>query len=134
MTEDELSISMRANGMLPDGKGGWFKPKRKQTSTGTDIQRGSGWKVAELERAIRHGTLVAASAKKGAPRNVLVRVTSVRRFLLDDDNLCEKFHVDRWRYAAIIHGDSPATTRIEVAQVKAGPDKREYVKIEIYQL
>ncbi len=129
MTGDELKS---ATGFDECADGVWRK--RKGVSSGTDIQRGGGWKIAELERRVRDGALVEAQAKKIAPRNVLVRVTSFRTCLLDEDNLCEKYHVDLCRYAGIIHGDSPATTRIEVAQAQVKRGEREYVRIEVFKL
>lgn len=127
---DEQRIA--AGWTVPDGKGGFSKAKPEPGRA--DIQRGDGWKIAELERCVRYGALVAAQAKERAPRNVLVRVTSYRTHLLDEDNLCEKYHVDLCRYAGVIHGDSPATTRIEVAQGKVSTGEREFVRIEVFKL
>jgi hypothetical protein len=114
-----------AKGYVRDGAG-WVHHSRLG-------DRGRG-QIAELERSVRHGTMGAVQVQAEAPRNVLVRVTAFRRRLLDEDNLCEKYHVDCCRYAGVIHGDSPATTKIEVCQKKVGSKEREYVQIEIFKI
>lgn len=88
----------------------------------------------KLERRARHAALGAAKAKGGDPGRFLVRVTSVRRRLIDDDNLCEKFVVDCCRYAGLIPGDGPGQTRIEVRQRKAGKEEPEETVIEIFTI
>lgn len=61
----------------------------------------------------------------------LVRVKSFRRRLLDEDNLCEKYHVDCLRYAGIIPTDAPGLCRIETTQQKVGKKEEERVEIEV---
>ena len=87
--------------------------------------------AAKLERNSRNGPLAKSEAEKGNPERVLVRVTSVRKRLIDEDNLAEKYHVDCCRYAGLIHGDSPDQTKIEVCQRKAEKDEAEHTIIEI---
>lgn len=73
-----------------------------------------------------------AQKVQGQPdARILVRVTSVRRRLLDEDNLCEKFHVDLCRYAGVIPDDAPDRVKIEVTQRKAQPKEEEHTLIEI---
>lgn len=72
--------------------------------------------------------------QEGPGQRVLVRITAVRKRLLDEDNLCEKYLVDLCRYAGIIVGDSPATTHIEVCQQKAEPGGAEYCRIEVFEV
>ncbi len=76
----------------------------------------------------------AAGAKAENSKRVLVRVTSVRSRLIDEDNLCEKYVVDCCRYAGLIPEDSPGTTKIEVAQRKAGKGEEEHTEVEIRYL
>jgi hypothetical protein len=64
---------------------------------------------------------------------IIVRCCSVRKRLLDEDNMCEKFIVDALRYCGIIADDRPATTKIEVTQRKCGPGEEEHVIVEIFQ-
>jgi hypothetical protein len=88
-------------------------------------------KTAKLERNSGDGPLAKSEAEKGNPERVLVRVTSVRKRLIDEDNLAEKYHVDCCRYAGLIHADSPDQTKIEVCQRKAAKDEAEHTIIEI---
>jgi hypothetical protein len=87
--------------------------------------------AAKLERNSGNGSLAKSEAEKGNPERVLVRVTSVRKRLIDEDNLAEKYHVDCCRYAGLIHADSPDQTKIEVCQRKAEKDEAEHTIIEI---
>jgi hypothetical protein len=75
--------------------------------------------------------LAKSEAEKGNPERVLVRVTSVRKRLIDEDNLAEKYHVDCCRYAGLIHGDEPSKTKIEVCQRKAEKGEAEHTILEI---
>ena len=96
-----------------------------------DNQTHRAGKTAKLERNLRNGPLAKSEAEKGNPERVLVRVTSVRKRLIDEDNLAEKYHVDCCRYAGLIHGDEPSKTKIEVCQRKAEKDEAEHTIIEI---
>lgn len=84
-----------------------------------------------LERYLSDGTLGASQVKKRDTRRFLVRVTSFRRRLLDEDNLCEKFHVDCCRYAGLIPTDAASQTKIETGQVKVKSEADERTEIEI---
>jgi hypothetical protein len=96
-----------------------------------DNQTDRAGETAKLERNLRNGPLAKSEAEKGNPERVLVRVTSVRKRLIDEDNLAEKYHVDCCRYAGLIHADSPDQTKIEVCQRKAEKDEAEHTIIEI---
>lgn len=87
-----------------------------------------------LERPARNGALGKGKGKKDHPRRVLVRVTSFRRRLLDEDNLCEKFHVDCCRYAGILLGDAPGQAKIEACQQKVKTSEEEGTLVEIFPL
>lgn len=85
----------------------------------------------------RHAAASAVGKKKpqaGDSRRFLVRVTSFRRRLIDEDNLCEKYVVDCCRHTGLLPGDGPAETKIEVCQVKAGKEETERTLIEIFAL
>jgi hypothetical protein len=84
-----------------------------------------------VELNLGHGALGPRQVKKGDSRRFLVRVTSFRRRLLDEDNLCEKFHVDCCRYAGLIPGDAACQTKIETGQVKVKDADDERTEIEI---
>jgi len=96
-----------------------------------DNQTHRAGEAAKLERDSGNGPLAMSEAEKGNPERVLVRVTSVRKRLIDEDNLAEKYHVDCCRYAGLIHGDEPSQTKIEVCQRKAEKDEAEHTIIEI---
>lgn len=87
---------------------------------------------AKLERNLGHGALGEGQAKAGNPDRFFVRVTSVRRRLIDEDNLCEKYVIDCCRYAGLLPGDGPGTTRIEATQRKAGKEEAEHTVVEIF--
>lgn len=84
-----------------------------------------------LERDPWHGAMDAHEAQRGNPVRFLVRVTSFRRRLLDEDNLCEKYVVDCCRYSGLLPGDAPETTRIEVCQQKVSGEKDERTEVVI---
>lgn len=88
----------------------------------------------KLERDPRHGALGKVQVQRRTRRRFLVIVTAVRERLLDEDNLCEKFHVDLCRYAGVILGDEAGTTRIETCQRKAYGDEEEHIIIEVYEI
>lgn len=90
--------------------------------------------AAELERPARHEPLAAVEEKASHSGRFLVRVVSVRKRLLDEDNLCEKFHVDCLRYAGALPSDAPDTTHIETTQRKAGKGEAEHTLIEVFRL
>jgi len=96
-----------------------------------DNQTDRAGEAAKLERNSGDGPLAKGETEKGNPERVLVRVTSVRKRLIDEDNLAEKYHVDCCRYAGLIHGDEPSKTKIEVCQRKAAKDEAEHTIIEI---
>ena len=87
--------------------------------------------AAVVEHDPGHAPLETEAVQGPDRRKFFVRITSFRRRLLDEDNLCEKYHVDLCRYAGAIPDDAPGQVKIEVGQVKS---KLEEVLIEIYEL
>jgi len=86
----------------------------------------------KLESNSRHEPLAEEKAEGRNRQRVLVRVTSIRSRLLDEDNLCEKYHVDLLRYAGVISGDSAAEVKIETGQRKVQKGEVERIVIEVY--
>jgi hypothetical protein len=86
--------------------------------------------VAVLEHDPGDASLEAKAVQRRDRRRFLVRVTAFRPRLLDEDNLCAKYHVDLCRYAGAIPDDAPGQVKIEVGQVKS---KHEEILIEIYE-
>lgn len=62
---------------------------------------------------------------------VHIRFVSVRKRLLDPDNLSCKWTLDALRYAGIIQGDEPDKITLETTQRKAEKGEEEKTIIEI---
>ena len=80
------------------------------------------------EHAVRHGTLAEAARKAGYTGRCIVRVKSLRKRLIDPDNLCAKWFLDALRYAGVIHDDRPQDIIYQITQEKS---KEEGTEIEI---
>ena len=90
--------------------------------------------ITKLERAVGDATLGAAQVQATTRQRFFISVTAYRTRLLDEDNLCEKYHVDLCRYAGALPDDDPSQTKIEVRQIKAGKGEQERVEIEVWKL
>lgn len=106
------------------------EPKERPRSEAGD----DGLVRPELERRTPDGAVGQAQTKGGNTVRFLVRVTSVRSRLIDEDNLCEKFVVDCCRYAGLLPDDAPGRCRIEATQRKVKKGDPEGVLIEISEL
>jgi hypothetical protein len=62
---------------------------------------------------------------------LVVRIVSLRRRLLDPDNLCPKYFIDGLRYSGLIPGDRPQDIILEVRQEKVSSKENERTEIEI---
>lgn len=89
---------------------------------------------AAIESTLRPKPLAESKAKETNPERFLVRLTSVRKRLGDEDNICGKFHVDALRYAGIIPDDCPDICSIRTTQRKCEKGEEEHTLIEVYQL
>lgn len=78
--------------------------------------------------------VAAAPAQKEDSGKYLVRVTSYRRRLLDEDNLAEKFHVDACRYIGLLPSDAPAKCHIITTQEKVRTKQDERTELLIERL
>ena len=87
---------------------------------------------AKLERPACDAALGPAQAQGRDPSRVLIRVTSIRKRLLDEDNIAVKYFVDCCRYAGIIREDNPGEAKIEAAQRKAEKGEEEATLAEIF--
>ena len=109
--------------------------RRNSGSGQAGVLHSSAGPVAKLEQDSVDGAVGAVRVQATTGKRFLVRVKATRTRLLDEDNLCEKFHVDLLRYASGgAFGDSPATTKIEVSQQKAQAGEPEEVLIEVYEV
>jgi hypothetical protein len=127
MTEAELKAT------FPNASPAFIRRNARE-SRGVDLQPDGAGPAAVVEHDPGYGAVAAIQVEKRTSGHFLARVTAIRKRLLDEDNLCEKYIIDLCRYAGAIPGDSPATTRIEVSQQKAGPKEPEETRIEIYRL
>ena len=91
-------------------------------------------KAAKLESNPRDAALDAKEVQGRPSQKFLVRVTSLRRRLIDEDNLCEKYAVDLCRYAGILPSDEASQCKIEVCQEKVGKEKPEETIVEVFEL
>jgi hypothetical protein len=85
--------------------------------------------VAECPAGAR--PLATGQAQNPNPARYLVSVTSFRVRLLDEDNLCPKYHVDALRYAGLLPSDAPDCTHIVTRQVKVAHKADEKSVIEM---
>jgi hypothetical protein len=101
----------------------------------TRFQSESAGSAAVLERDSGDGAMGAVQVQARSVRRFHVRVTAIRTRLLDEDNMCEKYHIDLLRYASGgVFGDGPSTTTIEVCQEKAQAGEPEEVRLEVFEI
>jgi hypothetical protein len=124
MTSDEA----KAAGLICVG-GEWYSPNHRAVVGARSVGA-----AAKLERNPGDGALGKGQVQTKDTGHFFIRLTSVRRRLLDEDNLCEKYLVDCCRYAGLIPGDGPGQTKIEVCQQKAEPGGEEFTRIEIFKV
>lgn len=79
-----------------------------------------------------HASPQADGGQKAGPARYLVRITSSRCRLLDEDNLCPKWHIDALRYCGLLPDDAPGQCKIETTQIRVGSKPEEKVKIQIF--
>lgn len=84
-----------------------------------------------VERSAVDEPLAKEEVQRPTGGRVLVRVESVRKRLLDEDNLCEKYYVDLLRYAGVISGDEAGKTKIETSQRKTQKGEEEKIIIQV---
>lgn len=121
MTHDENTSS--GNPVIPE------RQKLTRNAKGNNAPRS-----AKLERHAGDEALGAGQAQGGDTRRFLVRITSRRRRLIDEDNLCEKVLVDCCRYSGLISGDTAGETKIEVSQQQVKKEDSESTLIEVFAL
>lgn len=79
------------------------------------------------------GPVAAHPNQKGTAPRFRVCICSVRKRLLDADNICPKFTIDALRRKGIIRDDSPKHIILEVSQRKAAKGEEEHTEINIYE-
>jgi hypothetical protein len=91
-------------------------------------------KASTLEPSFGNAPLGEGYLQKSAEERFLVHVKAYRRREGDEDNLCEKYHVDLLRYSGCLRTDAPGETKIEVSQEKVGSKEEEFTQIDIYKI
>ena len=87
----------------------------------------------ELERADRPSELaLARKDEKGCAERVHVCFTSVRKRLLDPDNVVCKWTLDALRFSGVLRGDEPDKITLEIKQRKAEKGEEEHTLIELF--
>ena len=104
---------------------------RKQLEA--DFHTGNAGKVAKLESDPGNAPLEAEEVQRSTRQRFLVRVTTRRKRLIDESNLCYKYHEDLCRYAGALPSDSPEVTHSEVHQTKCRKGEPEQITIEVFQ-
>ncbi len=87
-----------------------------------------------LEQGLGHGPLGEGHAQKADSAIYEIRVVSYRTRLCDEDNLCEKYHIDSLRYLKIIPDDSPDKCHIITTQKKVATKKEQRTDIFIERI
>ena len=85
--------------------------------------------LPELERHPSTGTLATHEGEEGRASRVHLRIVSIRKRLLDPDNLSVKWLIDCLRYSSIIRGDEPDKITLQVEQRKCAKGEAEATEI-----
>ena len=104
-------------------------PKASEAFIRQNICADNPRQIAKPKPTARTQQVHSGEAQTRHTGRFLVSVTSIRKRLLDADNLVPKWHIDCLRYAGIIPDDSPDKCEIKIAQRKC--EKGEEEKIEI---
>lgn len=119
-----------ANIVWIDGEA--FSPKHPKARA--LLSAGDSRKTSELERNPGSRTLGQVQTQSGLGQRFFILVTSYRKRLLDQDNLCCKYVIDLCRYAGVLPSDAPGTAEIKVCQEKVGPKEPERTRVEIWKI
>jgi hypothetical protein len=87
---------------------------------------------AELERNLSGSPLGKNQDESGTTTRVHIRFVSVRKRLIDPDNLAEKWLLDCLRNCRAIDGDEPEKITLETTQRKVTKGEAEHTRIDIY--
>ena len=91
----------------------------------------SDGQIAKLERTACDESLAASKGKKEASGRVHFKFVSVRKRLIDPDNVSVKWLLDCCRRIGLVAGDEHDKVTIETAQRKAEKGEAEHTLIEI---
>ena len=82
-----------------------------------------------VERNPCTGTLATHEGEEGRAGRVHLRIVSIRKRLLDPDNLSVKWLIDCLSYSSIIRGDEPDKITLQVEQRKCSKGEAEATEI-----
>ena len=82
-----------------------------------------------MERHPSAGPLAKDEGEEGRAGRVHLRIVSIRKRLLDPDNLSVKWLIDCLRYSSIIRGDEPDKITLQVEQRKCAKGEAEATEI-----
>lgn len=91
----------------------------------------SDGKIAKLERAAGDEPLAEGKGKKEASGRVHFKFISVRKRLIDPDNVSVKWLLDCCRRIGLVAGDEHDKVTLETCQRKAEKGEEEHTIIEI---
>ena len=91
----------------------------------------SDGQIAKLERTACDEPLATGKGKKEASGRVHFKFVSVRKRLIDPDNVSVKWLLDCCRRIGLVAGDEHDKVTIETAQRKAEKGEEEHTLIEI---
>lgn len=83
------------------------------------------------EQAVCDVPTIAPRGEAAYPGRVLIRITSVRKRLIDPDNLVPKYFVDCCKYAGLVRGDSASEVEILTTQRLPAQGEEEHTLIDI---
>jgi hypothetical protein len=124
MTEDELRR------LFPNASRSCLELNNETTC----VPVGDPRPVAVVERDPKHEPVGASEPPGAHSTHLLVSIKSVRKRLLDTDNLVGKEICDVCRYAGILDSDAPDKATVQVSQRKVRPGEKERTIVEIYEI
>ena len=104
---------------------------REATQIYANTNTDNNGQITKLERAACDEPLATGKGKKEASGRVHFKFVSVRKRLIDPDNVSVKWLLDCCRRIGIVAGDEHDKVTIETAQRKAENGEEEHTIIEI---
>ena len=104
---------------------------REATQIYANTNTDNNGQIAKLERTACDEPLAAGKGKKEAFGRVHFKFVSVRKRLIDPDNVSVKWLLDCCRRIGLVAGDEHDKVTIETAQRKAEKGEEEHTIIEI---
>jgi hypothetical protein len=86
-----------------------------------------------VKQVVLNEPLATNKGKEKHAGRITVIVTSFRRRLLDQDNLCPKYFIDGLRYSGLIPDDKPDIIDLQIRQEKVSQKSLERTEIEIIE-